>query len=343
MGEPEFGTNRIRPSFDRLLIGPLGRDDAWLLPAAFVSVVGVLFARRRASRRDLLRAGVILWGSWLAILLIVFSRTTPINSYYTAALIPPIAGLCVTGLTVCWRTRISSRISRVLLLIVVPLTTAYAVTLVPASSGVASWVYPLVVVVGIGAELTLFVSLRDVMLSDPAMSGIAILLATLSMLLVPAIATIVVVADGLGAFSTPFQSTATNTVTTALPERYQSGGAKVAAEYGNFPKSIVIAAVDTTAIAAPLIMATGREFLPIGGYLGSNPAPTLARLQSMVSSNQVEFFFIPVVPVGSDARLAWVRAHCALSFSHRENSRAVFGTSTVCAVQAELRQRPDSC
>jgi hypothetical protein len=62
-----------------------------------------------------------------------FSAGKFINSYYTAALMPAIAALCAMGLAACWRTRANEpNVSRVVLLFVVPLTTLYAVRLIPA-------------------------------------------------------------------------------------------------------------------------------------------------------------------------------------------------------------------
>src|SRR5690348_3349988 len=78
------------PSWHRLLSGHLGRDTAWLLGAAVLALLAGLLARRRAPRTDLVRAGLMLWGIWLVTLFAVFSAATTINSYYTAALSPPV-------------------------------------------------------------------------------------------------------------------------------------------------------------------------------------------------------------------------------------------------------------
>jgi hypothetical protein len=74
------------PSWDRLLTGQLGRDTAWLLAAAVITLVAGLLARYRQPRTDLVRAGLVLWGIWLVTLFAVFSAATTINTYYTAAL-----------------------------------------------------------------------------------------------------------------------------------------------------------------------------------------------------------------------------------------------------------------
>jgi hypothetical protein len=44
--------------------------------------------------------------------------------------------------------------------------------------------------------------------------------------------------------------------------------------------------------AAPFIMATGAEVLPMGGFSGSVPAPTLARVRQLASAGQLRYFLL---------------------------------------------------
>ena len=306
---PDVGTTSIRASVDRILVGPLGRDDGWLMPAAITSIVGLLIVRRRKPRQDLTRAGVILWGGWLVTLGGFFSVGKFINSYYTAALTPAIAALCAMGLAWCWRTRSLSNVSRMVLLFIVPLTTLYAVRLIPAGAGVAWWLLPLALGIGALTEVVLAASLRSSTLRLTT-GGIGISLAALSILLVPAVTTGVVVGEGLGAFSTPYQSAQATAGTTTAPEFYQSHSAEIAPFAEHLPQGEIVQAVDTSYFAAPLIMVTGREFLPIGGVTGSNPSPTLAQLKSLINAGRLSSFLIPVSPASTDVRLKWVQRHC---------------------------------
>ncbi len=77
---PVLVASSPRPAWNRLLRGAYGRDIGWLLPAALAMVPLGLVARRRRPRTDLVRAGVILWGSWLVVLTVVFSVSTSVNS-----------------------------------------------------------------------------------------------------------------------------------------------------------------------------------------------------------------------------------------------------------------------
>ena len=50
--------------------------------------------------------------------------------------------------------------------------------------------------------------------------------------------------------------------------------------------------------------------LPIGGFLGNVPAPTLATLQADIRRGYVRGFVLPVSPPGPDPRVRWIESHC---------------------------------
>ena len=105
LGTPLFSLAEPPATWDRLLTGAYGRDTGWLLPAAVLVSLAVLVARRRRPRTDLARAGVLLWGTWLVTLGVVFTVSTTMNSYYAGALSPPVAGLLGIGGALAWERR----------------------------------------------------------------------------------------------------------------------------------------------------------------------------------------------------------------------------------------------
>jgi 4-amino-4-deoxy-L-arabinose transferase-like glycosyltransferase len=82
----------------RLFNAILGGQISWLIPfAAIALVVGVLLCGRR-PRTDLARAVLLLWGSWLAVHVIVFSFAQgTFHPYYSTALAPAIGALAGAG------------------------------------------------------------------------------------------------------------------------------------------------------------------------------------------------------------------------------------------------------
>ncbi len=94
--------------------------------------------------------------------------------------------------------------------------------------------------------------------------------------------------------------------------------AYVSAHAGNAP---YLMATTYWSQAAPYILATGKEVLPVGGFSGSVPSPTLARVRDLVSTGQLRFFLLS--PAGGEhgmfglARAGqaltitnWVRSAC---------------------------------
>jgi 4-amino-4-deoxy-L-arabinose transferase-like glycosyltransferase len=82
-------------------------------------------------------------------------------------------------------------------------------------------------------------------------------------------------------------------------------------------------AVQSWSVASPYILATGQEVMPIGGFSGSVPEPTLARVQQLVARGQLRFFMLGGGGFGPGAAAAsggtsepakiaaWVEASCA--------------------------------
>ncbi|MEW1846318.1 glycosyltransferase family 39 protein [Nonomuraea angiospora] len=90
----------------RLFDTEAGGQISWLLPAALVLLAAVTWVTRRAPRVDPVRAAVWVWGSWLIVTGLVFSLMQGIfHAYYTVALAPAIAVLVGMGAAVLWERR----------------------------------------------------------------------------------------------------------------------------------------------------------------------------------------------------------------------------------------------
>ena len=297
-------TRGIKASWHRLLTGPFAADGGWLLPAAIVGALGVLVSRRRQDRRDPLRAGVVLWGGWWLILAVFFSVGTYLNSYYVAALVPAVAALCGTGLAACgprpWPAR-----TRMIVAATVLGCAGYGAFLMSgtASGPVELTVVALVAAAAAVAQLLLRASGKAGHLTAIAFAGAAVLL-------LPAAASVNSVVSGLGPFDTPFESSKiahnNQLLAAAAPtitRRVQRLGLQT-------PPGDALLGTDTSGLAQNFILYSGREVLPIGGYLGNVPAPTLAALQADISRGYVRVFVLPVSPSGPDPRVRWIESHC---------------------------------
>jgi 4-amino-4-deoxy-L-arabinose transferase-like glycosyltransferase len=293
------------PAWDRLLKGPLGRDDGWLLPAALASLVAGLVATRRRPRRDPVRLNLLLWGTWLAVFAVTFSSGSTLNTYYVAALSPAIAGLVAGGCQLAWSRR-DAPSTRVVVLATVLGSTVYTSWLLPsAGTGVSGWIEPALLVLAGAGVAGLAFSRRRVTNVPVVTLGLAT--ALVSMLFVPTVASATIAGNRLGSFDTPFQPTwATEAVrtffgteaTAALVPRLED--ARVGAPY--------LMATESSALAAPFIFETGQEVLPIGGFTGTVPSPTLSRIETLV--NEGAFHLVLESPMPSDSRYIWIAHQC---------------------------------
>jgi 4-amino-4-deoxy-L-arabinose transferase-like glycosyltransferase len=297
--------HKAKPGLARLLSGPFGRDDGWLLPAMLIAVVAVLLDRRRASRRDPMRAAVALWGLWLAVFGAFFSAGGYVNSYYVAALIPAIGALCGTGLALAWRER--ERLAAQLALAGALLTSlGYGIYLLAGGSGVPGWLVPMALGAGAAASLAIAAARRRTAAGVPGAGVFALLL--ICALLLPGVASALIVIHGLGPAAAPYEP-ASATVSRATSRRTRLHAEEVVEQLSSTYATPIVMATDSSILAAPFILATGQEILPIGGFQGGAPSPTLSQLQRYIASGEVRAILIP--KSGEDPRIQWIRSHCA--------------------------------
>ncbi|MGD0749453.1 MAG: glycosyltransferase family 39 protein [Acidimicrobiales bacterium] len=309
LGTPLFTQAEPPPAWNRLLTRSYGRDTGWLLPAAVVAAAAVLVARRRKPRTDLPRAGALLWGTWLLVLAVLFSVSTTMNSYYAGALSPAVAGLLGIGSALAWERRGEARVA-VVTAGTVLITVGYATWLLPTGgTGLPTGLGAAAIVLGLVAALALMWSaLRQRRRTGPAPeAAIAVALAGAALLLVPAVASASVVAQGLGPFDTPFQSAGVTRFvhTVFAPQPSPPALADIEAARRGAP---FLMAAQTSAVAAPYIYATGEEVLPLGGYTGTIPTPTTAATQAMVAAG--DFHLALVASPGATQSALFIARHC---------------------------------
>jgi 4-amino-4-deoxy-L-arabinose transferase-like glycosyltransferase len=290
------------PGWDRLLTGALGRDTGWLLPVALIALV-TCAAAARSDR--LARVGAGLWGTWLLVLLVVFSVSGGVNSYYTAALTPPVAALLGTALVSLWDRRAHPR-ARLVGAIAVAATCGYAAWLIPSTAvGAVPGLREAEIAVGAAALLLLAGSgfARAAVISRAAVA-----LAALAVLVVPAAASASLVNNAMGPFDTPFEHVPAWRLARELGGIARQTRALLPPLERAKGRQPDLMATQTSAVAAPFVYDTGQEVLPIGGYTGTIPEPTLAALKAMLLRE--DFHLVVQAPVVHDPRFEWVARHC---------------------------------
>ena len=301
------GTVAVPPGPGRFLNGVLGRDSDWMLLPAAVALAGILVARRRQPRTDPLRAATLLWGAWLFFTWCFFASSHFINSYYLAALAPPIAALCGMGLAVAWGLR-ARRATRAVLLGTVVGGTAYVLYLLPADAGVRPWVVSTTLLLALAAVAVVAWSFLPSRPHWAAGAGVG--LSGAALLLGSAWASGTVVVAGLGPFDSPYQPAALTAHTAAANARSAAVANGLNRAAARVPPTVSVITSETSSGSSVPILDTGREFLPVGGFTGQVPSPTLVQFVADVRAGRVTEVLAAVAPLTRNPDMLWAIAHC---------------------------------
>jgi len=293
----------------RFLSGGLARDLDWLLVPAMVALVGVLVARRRSPRGDPLRAATVLWGTWLFLTWCLFASSRSLNAYYLAALAPPIAALCGLGLAVVWAQR-HQRATQLVLGTTVVVGSFYALSLVPSGVGVRPLVFGSTVVLALAAlGCTGWTLTGGGRRSDRA-AGAAVALSAGALLVGSAWAAGTAVADELGPFSAAYQPASLSAGAPAARAAAAAQAVALGQAAARVPSSVSVVTSETSRGSALPIFDTGREFLPVGGYSGRVPSPTVSQFVRDVRQGRITTVLVAVEPPTRNPDMRWVLTHC---------------------------------
>jgi 4-amino-4-deoxy-L-arabinose transferase-like glycosyltransferase len=184
-------------------------------------------------------------------------------------------------------------------------TAAYAAWLVPsAGTDVPGWLRPAVIVVGALATVAALawpVVRRDAVFAAALGAGL------LAGSLAPAVGSATLAAGHESAFDTPFEPVRVARTVDTLPQIQAQVSELVASIELVQDGAPDLLAAQTAALAAFFATASGEEALPIGGFTGTIPSPTLAQLQADIHAGQ---FHLVLAEDTSDPRIAWIAAHC---------------------------------
>ena len=221
----------------RLFASDMGGQISWLLPAALIALVALLWGTRRAPRTDRIRAAALVWGGWLLVTGVVFSYMAGIiHSYYTVALAPAIAALVGIGAVQLWRVRNGWRgherswFGRGTLAAGIVMTTIWSYVLLDRAPAWYPWLRVAVVLAGLGAAAMLIAGHWLAPAAATAWGRVVLALAPVSLALVAALA-------GPFAYSLDTAATShTGALPTAGPAVTAFGGPAGAGARGSFPR-----------------------------------------------------------------------------------------------------------
>ncbi len=265
----------------RMFGSEVGGQVAWLVPAALVLLVVGLLLTRRAPRGDGTRTALLVWGGWLVVTGLTFSLMAGIfHAYYTVALAPAVGALVGIGAVRLWGRRDESW-AGVAMAALLALTAAFAVMLM-ARDGYAPVFRWAVAVAGVGVALVLACA----RFLDRRAAAVVAAAALVTALAAPAAYAV---------------ETATTPHTGSIPSAGPSGSGGLLD--GSEPSDDLVALLSQDAqsyrwaaatvganSAAGYQLATGLSVMPVGGFNGTDPSPTLEQFRAYVAGGEIHYF-----------------------------------------------------
>jgi hypothetical protein len=136
----------------------------------------------------------------------------------------------------------------------------------------------------------------------------ALVVGLVALLVLPVAATAWLLALGGGAFDTPFETArevrAVRALLVAAPRFVAGTLPGLEHVRGGAPD---LMAVQSAAVASVFAYPTGDEVLPIGGFTGTGPTPTVDQLRDDVAAGR---FHVVLSFPSTDPRIVWIDQHC---------------------------------
>jgi 4-amino-4-deoxy-L-arabinose transferase-like glycosyltransferase len=302
------------PGLWRMFNAQVGGQIAWLLPLAGVSLVAGLWLTRRAPRTDARRAGWLLFGAWALVHVAIFSTQRGIfHPYYVSALAPAVAALSGAGVVSMWQWARRSWAGVVALDVGLVYTGLLAVRLLARTPDFVPWLRTLI---GIAVAIAV---LGSVALRLPGLLGrrgiaAAAVAGALALTAAPAaysVANLGRALNGNNVIAGP--ASAAGGMFGGMRGGSASGdSALISYLEANQGTAKYLVAASGSQTTASIIIATGKPVVTIGGFSGSDNAPTVAQLAAMVKAGELKYVLIGGgggPGGGSNAISAWVQAH----------------------------------
>ena len=279
-------------------------EIGWLYPLALLALGAGLWWTRRAARTDVLRGGFVFWGLWFVTGALVLSAMAVPHTAYLALLAPPICALSAAGMALYWRTW---------LLPVAVLTEAlWTAYLARQYANFLPWLTPLVIVLAVlSLVLVVVAALRHSTAPTGGPMRLAAILGAVAMLITPlawAAATLNPAYNGNaldatagpvrfgftagGAAPSARQAAQPGASSLALDTRLDSAQRALLAYVDEHAHTAYALATDNWLTAQPYIDGAGAAVLPMGGFSGMAPAPTLARLRADVREKRLAYVLL---------------------------------------------------
>jgi 4-amino-4-deoxy-L-arabinose transferase-like glycosyltransferase len=324
------------PGLLRLFNSEFGGQIAWLLPSVLILACALVWIGRQAPRTDAVRASVVIWGLWVLVTGLTFSFMAGIiPPYYMVALAPGIAGLAGLGGILLWQRR-DRPAAALPLAAAVAAAGSMALQLLGRSPAYLPWLRWAVLMGALAAAVLLLAAAVRGARPGAAPAGTAqpgtLQVGKTLHRTTAALAVAAVLAAPLAYSLTTAATAHAGAIVSAGPSvtgaaRGNPGGfglrapgtrgTGAAAGLGGGGMGGLLGTSTPSWVPTPAgyQLATELPVMAVGGFNGTDPAPTLEQFQQLVADGKIHYFIggsMMQGETGSDAAArisAWVAAN----------------------------------
>jgi 4-amino-4-deoxy-L-arabinose transferase-like glycosyltransferase len=308
-GSTPFSRETGSPGIARFFLAPLSKQMSWLLPFALAGVLAMGFAVRLRLPIEPEHKALVLWGGWLLTCLVFFSAVEGIfHAYYAIMLAPALGAVVGGGFGQFWR-RISQRPwTAVLFVGAAILTIAFQIFTAGQYGATSAWIYLPVILIIAATGLMLV----------PALRRGAYLMVLAALLTIPLIWSAMTVLDSTPEVNLPtaFDGNGSDQAggarTPELNEKNPADEDLVEFLQANTADVEYLVAVPNAHSGAPLVLATGRPVLYLGGFSGGDQVIDATGLAEMVANGELRYVLYSAERNGRDDIGQWLASSCTV-------------------------------
>ena len=308
------------PSIFRLFGISLGGQIAWLLPFAFFGVLALAWQRRFNFQRDRQQLALVLWGFWLLAMAAFFTLDSSFHQYYMTELAPGVSAMVGIGLVTMWGDYRARGWRGWLLPLALVVTAGAQIYMLSSFPAWSSWLTPVIgVLVGLTVLILLVLRIRPSLQVHKSLAQtgvITVALGMLALLIAPTVwsgYSVLRNTESSAPNAGPsFQANASLARTSATTARGANGQAAQNPFAGGFGgdsstqtntalisyleahqgSTKFLVATASSGNASPIILATNKPVMALGGFGGGDPILTVNELQTLIKNGTVRYFLL---------------------------------------------------
>ena len=298
-GSLSQGTGTAGPF--RLFSAPLGGQIVWLLPFALLGMLALAWQRRLRFREDREQMSLVLWGTWLLTTVVFFSVASFFHEYYLTIMAPAIAALFGIGVVVMWNDYRRVGWRGWLLPIALVVTAVEQIYIISSNSAWGTWLIPVIAIACFLSALLLvavrlFPRVTTRFTTDERRTRLSlqsvVVLGLIGLMITSAVWSIIPVLQNTGGDPIAGPSTVGSTTTggSASTGPMSTNTKLISYLEAHQGNTKYLLAVTGSIDADSIILAANKPVMAMGGFNGSDPILTTARLKALIANGTVRYF-----------------------------------------------------